>query len=79
MHVFNSEERIRRRLPDPGSMNAIYVMTDQTGSWPVLRSDPLPPRNLPGRRTWRFVARVDDRQIVPMLTALLRKREAGEL
>jgi len=55
------------------------VMTDDTGSWPVLRSDPLPPGNLPGRRTWRFVAKIEDREGVPMLTRLLRKRELGEL
>jgi hypothetical protein len=79
MRAFGSRSLLVGGSKSSPSRSAIYVMTDQTGSWPVLWSDPLPPRSLPGHRTWRFVAKVDDAQIVPMLTALLRKREAGEL
>jgi hypothetical protein len=60
-------------------MPQIYVMTDDTGSWPMIWSEGQPPKNQPGRRTWRFVAEVEEDQILPVLEALDRTREAGEL
>jgi hypothetical protein len=70
---------VARGLPSSAAMNAIYVMTDHTGSWPTVWGRALPPRSLPGRRTWRLAAVVGDDQIVPTLITPLRKCEAGEL
>ena len=56
-------------------MPKIYVMTDHTGSWPVLWSGPRPPRDEPGKRSWSLVAEVRDDEVVPTLHAIARELE----
>jgi hypothetical protein len=60
-------------------MNTIYVMTDRTGSRPVLWSADRPPASLPGHREWRLVAKVEDEKLASTLSALHARCEAGEL
>ena len=56
-------------------MNAIYVMSDSWGTWPVLWCSSCPPRSGSGQRTWRFVAAVEDDQIASALRDLVREIE----
>jgi hypothetical protein len=46
------------------SVPTVYVMTDDAGPWPVL---------------WRFLAEVEEDQVVPAAQLLHRRQETREL